>query len=193
MSYRFELAVWQPGTDRVVPIAEYLQLSNEGSLDWRPHLENSAIILRANKKEWLGNKWNMGALELIAPQLQAAYQRLVKGQDAIIRSAVDDEDQVPYLLIEPQKLEEVSITLFFIIESPFAYDYPIDRNPGMSKRLYKYVQTHKSDLVASLDQTLEAYCFQNLFFPYGLLVSSLEREARLGQTLLKVGMEQRDS
>jgi hypothetical protein len=177
MSDRVELGIWTPGGD-FMTVRAYLEAADAGEANWRPELEDSILFLEAGGREWLGSTWNLGALETIVAQLEAAADRLAERRRAIVRSAVDDQPIVPYLLWEPSD-DRVAVTLFFIEGNELNFVYPPD------DRLDDYVAEHRDRLVSGLPDHLRAEAFEGVSLPYGLMCASLRRETALGRSLLE--------
>jgi len=174
MSDRIELGVWTPEGD-VMSVRQYAEASEAS---WRPSLEDSALLLESGGREWLGANWNTGRLEGVVEQFEAAADRLERQRPAIVRSAVDDQPVVPYLLWEPAG-DRVDVTLFFIEDYELAFLYPPD------ERLDEYVAEHRDVLVSRLPDDLRAEAFENVPLPYELTCTSLRRESALGRELLE--------
>lgn len=171
MSDRIELGISTPEGDGMT-VRAYL----DAAPSWRPHPEDSRLYLEAAGQEWLGF-WNLGRFERLVDQLEAAADRLAGGHAAIVRSAVDDQPTVPYLLWEPAD-GRVAITLFFIEDHDLEWVYPPD------ERLDAYVAEHRETLVSGLPEDLREEAFEGVSLPFELTVTSLRREAALGRELL---------
>lgn len=181
--YRWQLAVYAEDLETTIPLAEYLELRREGRANWNPSLEDSTIILESQGREWLASTWNFGNLGIMVCQFEAALARLRREMSTIIRSAVDDYADVPYLMLEPVDATEVLISLFFIEDQEMRLVYPALTEPARVKALYDYVETNRTRLLGPVEPVLKNYTFRQLSFPYALLLDSLGREAQLGREL----------
>ena len=181
MTYRWQLAIYTEDLEATLPLADYLQQRSEGRAGWDPSLEDSTVILEAEGREWLACSWNLGNLGLMIYQYEAARKRLAQGLPALIRSAVDDYSDVPFLMFEPIASTEVSISLFFIEDLEMRLIYPVVGNSAHIQRLYDHVEANRAHLLGPVKPGQAGYTFRRLRFPSGQLLKSLEREAKLGR------------
>jgi hypothetical protein len=180
MNERFAFAIWC-GDDRVMAVGDYLRGRETGAISWEPDLADSALILWVGGIERMAENWNLGEFVLLLRQFEALVPRLRQGQEAIVRSAVNDQPVVPYLLFEPAG-QHVRISLFLIDDPPHGYDYPIDLHPGMGQQLYTYVAAHKARLLAAGNDDTEQ--FRALPYAKTALLENIERENARGRQLL---------
>jgi len=184
MHFRFQLAIYDRETgDLLTPISEYLHLHREGTVTWQPDTEHCGVFLAVDGKELMADDWSLGDLKLIVLQCEAAYRRLVKGQEAIIRSGVL-ELSVPFLLFEPQDNHATLLSLFLIEDSKAGFAFPIDHITGDSQDLWSYMHEHREQLLSPPTAALDY--FTRIPCPSDELVAALERETALGQQLLDI-------
>ncbi len=164
MSHRLEIGVYDASGDGVVSLAA-------AALPFTDPPGDATLFLTVDGHEWIADDWNLGPLATLVPQLEAAATRLVEGSPALVRSGVEDADQVPYLLFEPDG-EAVAITMAFITDEPFYADYPIDREPGMAARLYGYLAAHRDRLEIA---------WGPVRFPRTALLVALREQTALGR------------
>lgn len=130
---------------------------------------STVFRLRAGGAERLGDRWCLGELSRLVPQLLEAARRLERGERALVRSAVDDELHVPYLMLEPAG-EEVLVSVFLIREPSVRHLYPAPvGDAGSSERLYAYVEAEREHLLSAADEDT----FRELPLPLQPLVDAM--------------------
>jgi hypothetical protein len=189
--YRFELAVFDPHNGKVISCREYLELRNTASISWVPEVEDSALFLTAEEREWMGDEWNLGNIRDIVSQLVHVKERLEKGEQAILRSAVLDQPSPPYFLFQPDSAKEVSmvlISMFFILEFPMGVYFPIDNGAGdHSEKLYSFVEQHRNKLLSDDPfPTPGQPPLKQVQFPNTALLEALREQIALGQKVISV-------
>jgi formylglycine-generating enzyme required for sulfatase activity len=139
---RFELGVWND--DAPVPLSRCSPEQIDGA---------AALFIELDGTEYVGDAWSLGDLRRVAQQVDAAAARLEAGDRALIRSAEDDGDSVPYLRFTPRG-NRVELLLFFIppSEGDVGALYPIPYS-GDPARLYSWVEA-AGDVVARVPAEL---------------------------------------
>ncbi len=187
MSYRWQLAIFNPEEEyTLVTVEDYLQLREDGQVEWIPELDDSALFLETSGREWMAYEWNLGDLGSLVLQFEEAANRLEKGEVALVRSGVNDQLAVPYLLLEPAGDLDVQISLFFIEDVSFSSIYPVSKISGEPSVLYQYVLEHRAHLLGSPEGSQSNDKLHLLPFPKSVLLPSLRREANLGFQLYKL-------
>jgi hypothetical protein len=182
-SFRFQLAIYDRTFSHLIPVEEYLRADDE--LRWRPSLDDCGFFLECQGREWLADTYNMGNLALVVRQMEEAAARLARGDEAIIRSGVLDQDEVPYMLFEQPFGGLIMLSLFFIEDSSMRHSFPIEGFSGSGQDLYAYVREHRDELLAQ-PAGPRAKMFKSLPCPAAELVHGMEREAKLGRQLFDV-------
>lgn len=185
MNYVWQLGVFDPKQEySVIPISNYLELRKSNTIDWVPNLENSALFLQVNGKELMAYEWNLGEIKYLIPQFLEAADRLKKGHFALIRSGVNDQPSVPYLLLNNIDSSKIEIWLFFIEDNKYNYLYPIPNVSGNPDDLYNYLSNNRGMILNNKEsQNTSIYLAQ---FPSDLLLAGLQLEADLGYQLLQI-------
>ncbi len=186
MANQFQLAVYRPHTAEMYSIADYLALRDREEADWRPYLGLVGMILKVDDRDWWSHRSSIGDLNRIVLQLEAAHVRLVQGQDAILRSAMDDYDVGAYFLLEPSSQQVVRISLFSIEDTNYSFDYPVSKYPERVEALYKYVRENREQLMKPFHPDWAEQYFRELPFPYTEFLDSIQRETELGRKLYQV-------
>ncbi|HEY9631400.1 MAG TPA: hypothetical protein V6C84_29260 [Coleofasciculaceae cyanobacterium] len=187
MRFRWQLAIFDDSFDNLMPIIEYLCLRKEGKVNWQPSLDDSGLFLEHEGKERMGVDWNLGILEIVVRQFEAALVRFQKNQKAIIRSGILGSERVPFLLLQPSS-NEISVSLFFI-DDEIASVFPIDGICGKGADLYTYVEENRNEIV---NQRQESGIneFKSLPFPKGEFVVNLEKEVKIAKELLAIAQSE---
>lgn len=128
----FELGVYDETDDETVCVLELL--ASDASCAWYDD-DSSVLIVRDGDVEQLREEWNLGPLSRVAEQLEHVQQRLDAGQSAILRSAVMDENVVPWVLFTPAQ-DTTAVSVFFVTDPSLTRQFP-DR-PG-ADALYTHV------------------------------------------------------
>jgi hypothetical protein len=129
---RFELAFFRRPEKTFVSAAEYLDRYRRGDVDWVPDIESSGLSLVVEGKEWTLRRRSMGRYPDLIAQLAAVRNRLSRGREALLPTAVDDVDIGSYFLFEPDA-DRFLNTLFYISETEVFSWYPVpesDRRSG---------------------------------------------------------------
>ena len=83
----------------------------------------TCLLLHLPDGDHLGEEWNLGDLDRILPQLEAAHARLLDGDEALVSSAILDERRVPYLHFQPRQ-DAILTTLLFAEDPSLASRFP---------------------------------------------------------------------
>lgn len=182
MPVRFELALY--GEDQSpVPIAAWPGIPADSQLG------DSMLLFEGELGEPAANDWNLGELGMVAVQLEAAARRLDRDRDALVRSAIDDADEVPYFLFRPRG-DLVDVSLFFIEDSAVQGLYPVDREPGSAARLYGWLAAAGATLHTRLREELRDSSWGPIPVPRGAIVAAIREQVRLARALYaSVGAE----
>lgn len=180
MKFHLQLALYDENGD-VLALEEYLSHLQQGLLA-KANTEDATIIFEWDEHEWIANTWNFGCLHYLISQFEAAYQRLSRGDMALIRSGIMEND-VPYLLIELASDNTISLSLFLMDNPSLAFTFPIEGISGYSADLYDYVASHRTKLLKAAAAMGDEH-FVALHCPHAALLDSLKREVDLGRHLL---------
>jgi formylglycine-generating enzyme required for sulfatase activity len=169
VSLRFELGVW--AGDALAPLAS-------------GHVDGPAgLFVEIDGTERVGSEWSLGDLGRLAQQVDVAAARLAAGKLAIVRSAEDDGDEVPYWRFRPRD-GQVEITQFFI--SPSEGDigslYPIPRS-GDPGRLYGWVESAGDSLIDRLPPELRAMAWGPIAVPRDELIAQMRATVQRAREL----------
>lgn len=189
MNTSFQLALYHPsGKPRHVPTAEILRSREAGTAAWQPDLENATFLFEQGARRFIAPDWNLGPVEWLVPQLDAAAERLERGELALVRSAVTDGAGVPYLAFEPSG-DEVAVSLFVSPDPAIEAIFPAGPWSEQSATLYQYFRNHRDALLQrGLDPALRDVLGERYFSGVRVdrreLIAALRREAGLGRRLL---------
>jgi|1186.fasta_scaffold11177_2 hypothetical protein len=183
MGFRFQLAVYDAAFSRLVPVEEFLRAGEERR--WRPSLDDCGFFLECGGREWLGDTFNLGNLALVVRQLEDAAARLDAGAEAIVRSGVLDQDEVPYLLFEPAEDGVIPVSLFFVEDAVLRHAFPHPGFTGDGERLYAHVAANRAALLAQPTAPFGRN-FKRVPCPAVELAAAMRREAALGRQLFEV-------
>ena len=181
MEFRWQLALFDASFDSLMSISEHLRLRKDGEIDWQPSLDDSGLLIEHEGKEHLGVDWNLGILDLVVRQFDAALLRLQKNQEAIVRSGILGGERVPFLLLQPSS-NEIFVSLFFV-DDEMASVFPIDGICGRSDDLYTYVKKNLNKIVDQR-QNHTTKEFKRLPFPKDKFLTSLGKENKLAKDFL---------
>jgi hypothetical protein len=189
MSTSFQLALYQPsGEPRHVPAADFLRSREAGTATWQPDLENTTFLFDQGGRRFIASDWNLGPVEWLVPQLDAAAERLEHSELALVRSAVTDGVGVPYLAFEPSG-EDVAVSLFVSPDPAMEAIFPAGPWSEQRDTLYQYFRDHRDMLLQrGLDPALRELVGDRYFSDVRVdrreLIAALRREAELGRRLL---------
>jgi hypothetical protein len=192
MDFSFQLAVYnREGEPRHLPVAEYLRARTGGELSWQPDPEDSTFIMEREGVVYIAPDWNLGSLKWLLPQMTAAAARLEAGEDALIRSAVIEGSEVPYISFEPAPEEGLLVSLFIIPDPQLEAIFPAGPWSERSAELYDYFHARREELLKRVtDPYLLSLMGQEYFSEVGvparLMIESLRREEELGRRLLEL-------
>ena len=113
-----ELLVYDEDGDELVSAA---QVVAEGLAFYE---EGAALGLASDQGAKLGEDFNLGRVDLLAPQLAEAARRLAGEKDALIRAADLDEPEVPYLRFECAG-DKVWVSAFLVDDREMRRVWPI--------------------------------------------------------------------
>ncbi|HEY0006847.1 MAG TPA: hypothetical protein VGB17_18855 [Pyrinomonadaceae bacterium] len=191
MDFRFQLAIYnREGGPRHMPVADYLQARADAAISWKPDMEDSTFIFEREDVIYIAPDWNLGRLEWLLPQMEAAAARLERGEMALIRSAVIEGSEVPYISLEPAA-EEISVSLFIIPDARLERIFPAGPWSEESALLYDYFQQHRAAILYRITDPyllslLGHEYFSDVKAPAQQMIASLRREAEAGQKLLEL-------
>jgi hypothetical protein len=168
-----------------MPASDYLTKARDGSVNWTPDADDSALILRVGDGQRLGEDWNFGNMRQLVVQLEPCRERLAARRPGLIRSAVEDQPTPPYLLFEPRG-EHIAVSLFFIEDPEIGALYPTDPAGQEVERLYAFVELHRAEMLSSLPDDLRIYTFEDVMCPAAALLTQLDRAHQIGGELLHV-------
>jgi hypothetical protein len=138
-----------------------------------PVNRGSAVLrLWVDGVDRLGSLWTLGDLGTLRRQLDAAVERLGRGEDAIVRSAVEDQLTVPYLLFEPRG-ERILASCFLIRDPLVRHLFP------ESERLYDWVRAHREEVLSRGDEDT----FRELSVPGDAFRAALIEQCALARTV----------
>lgn len=179
MNFKFQLALFSED-DELKTIEEWLKLElNDLALS----LSDATLFLESNGKTYIGEDWNLGELKVLVNQINEAIVRLEKGEAALIRSCIM-EDDVPYIFIEPSGVDSYKISMFLIDNPEFSMLFPIDGVCGSKTVLYEYVAENREHLLDQAQSDDEL--FSELVFPKEVLITELKNGIALYEELLKL-------
>ena len=191
MDFRFQLAIYnREGGPRQMPVADYLQARAEGQLSWKPEMDDATFVFEREDVIYIAPHWNLGRLDWLLPQMEAAAARLETGETALIRSAVIEGSEVPYISFEPVG-EELSVSLFIIPDPQLERIFPAGPWSQESETLYEYFHQQREALLYRIKDPYLLSLLDNEYFsdvkaPAGPMIDSLRREAEIGRRLLEL-------
>ena len=87
----------------------------------------------------------VGDPERTVVQLEAAADRLERGEAALWRIAIDDTTSGHFIRFTPRGDDAVDVDSFFLSRTPEAYYYPVSDKVGEADELYASVATGTDD------------------------------------------------
>lgn len=178
--YDLELAVYRPD-GHPISASAYLRGRESDPAGFVPSWNDSTLLLFLAGTECVAQDTNLGRVDWIVRQLEAVLERLRRGQDALLRSAVLDQWPVPYFLFEAGvQAQEARLSQFTIEDDEVGGLFPIPHlDRSGPERLYAYVGAQRAALRAGATMDRAP-------FPLGRLLAALEREVEVGRRLLQV-------
>jgi len=176
MKTQWELAISNARGDGYATAAECLRSHSERQNAWIPDLSNCSIFVRSEDKEWLvSNEQSFGRADYLVLAFEQSYERLSRGEFAIIRSGEPEEIAPPCLLLEAPKDNVTYVTLFWI------GDINLVPKLFFGQEFYDYVQENLTEIVRPTGSSSQ---FTRLPFLVDELLTNLQREAKLGRQLI---------
>jgi hypothetical protein len=87
----------------------------------------------------------VGYADRTVPQLEAAADRLGRGEMALWRVAVDDVEHGQFIRFTPRGDDAVDVDCFFLSRAPEAHYYPVSSKQGEAEQLYARVEAGVDD------------------------------------------------
>lgn len=172
---RFELGAW--GDDGPVPLSRWQGCADELAA------AGAGLFLDIDGQERIGSAWSLGDLARLAQQLEPAAARLEAGKLAVVRSAEDDGESVPYLRFRPRD-GVVEVTLFFIAPSEgdiaALYSIPWSGDPA---RLYRWVEEAGDRLLDTLPEDLRTMAWGPFAVPRDELIAQMRATVKRAREL----------
>jgi hypothetical protein len=167
-SLRFELALLT-GREAEPPVALGDLLDRTAGDAPAVGVDNATLLFEADGVDLMAHHWALGELTSLGQQFAAAATRLRAGEIAIVRSAVDDRDEVTSFLFEPFG-SDVVVSQFL---APRALRFVYPTSPARGPELYEHVREHRDELRApGTDHDIVG-----VTVPLAALADALEREA----------------
>jgi hypothetical protein len=161
-------------------LAEDLQrLDDEGRRAMGADLNWASMSLIVEGRERLGDRPSLGPLQFMAPQLEAAADRLRNGEIALVRSGVLDQEPGLYLLFEPATEGTTTISLLAIYEMSMLF--PVPPESAESRMIYDYVREHRNECIA---EARKWYDLTEVPVSSLMLIEALKRESTVARALL---------
>jgi len=98
---RFQIGVWY-AKEYVISLIDYVELYKRGWVDKQKiDLKTSYLLLDVDQQSY--HSFDCCHVEMMGIQFREIHQRLIKGEDALLRPAVIGTPNIWYLLFEPHK------------------------------------------------------------------------------------------
>jgi hypothetical protein len=176
-----QLAIYTADGDRTLPLAEFLI---DPHPPWRPSLDDATIMLWADERELLADNWNLGNLGVLTVELEQAGAALAAGASALIRSAVDDRADVPFVLFEPV-VDSVLISLFLLDDRRLQAVTPFFSRANDVAELVEYVREHQARLLGP-DGVRQDGRFTHVRTPLAAVLKDIQRETHYARQLYEL-------
>lgn len=146
-------------------------------------LDDSTFRLVVGGRDLVGEAWNLGPLERMTAQFEAAAERLATGREALVRSAVEDQNEVPWFLFEP-RARDVWVSAFVVPDRSLAGAFPIPVYASEQvDAVYRYVTANRVELLSRPGPDL----FRDVRVPRAPLLTAVRREVAAARVLLARG------
>lgn len=178
---RFELALLvERGPGGLITLAELIERAETGVAWPVARLDDATLLFESDGIDHMPIHWVFGELDGLAPQFDAAAERLQAGELALVRPAVTDRLEADYLLAMP--VDDHATLSLVRLPPGLSQVYPTD--PTRGAELYDHVSRHAEELV-SLEGRLPVGDFAQVPVDLQALVAALRREASLARQVVE--------
>lgn len=184
---QIQILLYNDAEGSTIPISTYLWRRRRGRVDWEPYLGLVGFSLKVGGKERWTKPASMGNLANLIVQFEAGVSRLEVGKPALVRSGVDDSDDAPFLLFEPEG-KTVLVSIFSIPDTEIGARYPTTADGLPVEEMYQYVTSRMGELLTQSDPGWRPH-FTRVEMDLPDLIVNLKHEAVTGRELY-VALEQ---
>src|SRR5688572_10184347 len=149
MNFHFKLMLIVEGNGKREKKLATEVLRNVEAIDHTIDPDDSTIDFFFEGQSYISPQWNLGRVDWLLPQFQEAFVRLGNQQIAIVRSAVIEGSELPYLIFEPQE-ETINISLVVFEDYEIEQIFPAGPFAERSADLYQYFQTNRDKIIHSI-------------------------------------------
>lgn len=204
---RFQIGVWY-ANDYVISLIDYVELFKRGWVEkGQVDLKSSYLLLNVDEQSY--HQFTCCHVEMMGLQFREVHQRLVRGEDAIIRPSIVGTPNVWYLLLEPHKDFVYISSLTVHDKDPNLYNnlwhsdlalgqcqavFPFETQFNSQKQadyLYNYLIQHKEVLKNHSWKGREhVNYFTELAFPKSMLLNDLRLYGQMGLVVYDITEEE---
>src|SRR5689334_13709410 len=138
MDFHFKLILFvdKDGVNQKMYASEFLKYKNSSS-EIKLDKDNSTIELFYNGTSYITSNWNLGRPDWLLPQIENALNKLENHRLVLVRSAVIEGSELPYIVLEPNE-KSVKISLIVFDDYEIEQIFPAGPFSQKSKELYDY-------------------------------------------------------
>lgn len=112
--------------------------------------DSSTIDLIHDGEHYISESWNLGRPDWILPQLINAADKIEKGETVMIRSAVIEGSELPYLVFESAE-DQLKIWMLVFDDAEIESIFPAGPFSERAPELYRYFQEHRKELLSNIE------------------------------------------
>lgn len=179
MDFHFKLMLWveKQGKKEKMYALEFIQQKQSGNNDLEPDLDSATIDFFYDGTSYIAPDWNLGRPDWLLPQLKHAVEKIKNSELVLVRSAVIEGSEIPYLVFQPGK-NTVGISLIVFDDYEIEQIFPSGPFSEKAEELYQYFFSYKDSFFDNLNATLSdnpdfTEYFKNLEVDTGSLLQSL--------------------
>jgi len=179
MDFHFKLILFvdKDGVNQKMYASEFLKYKNSSS-EIKLDKDNSTIELFYNGTSYISSNWNLGRPDWLLPQIENALNKLENHHLVLVRSAVIEGSELPYMVLEPNE-KSVKISLIVFDDYEIEQIFPAGPFSQKSKELYDYFFNYRDRFFNDLDSTIQnnpdlTDYFKNIEVPADKLINDLE-------------------
>lgn len=151
MNFHFKLMLVAEikGKRKKIYAAEFLHEKKVNGKLLKVDPQDSTIDLFYQGQSYISPTWNLGRVDWLLPQFRNALFKLENNELVMVRSAVIEGSEVPYLICEPN-YDLINLSLIFFEDSQIEQIFPSGPFSERSDELYQYFQANKDKIFGDL-------------------------------------------
>ena len=135
--------------------AEIINEFRNGNQDILIDNESSTIDFIYNGVSHISSNWNLGKPAWLLPQLKDAVDKITAKELVLVRSAVIEGSEIPYLVFEPND-NNVIISMIVFDNYEIEQIFPSGPFAENKAELYSYFNANKSALYNQIDEVTKS-------------------------------------